>query len=205
MRNCCRSLTLAEAAVSTWIERLSQGRPPLPEEPEISKVRESQAPMVLGAEIDTVGDTARFEVAMTTLVVVLALCHADVSQVPVVDWHSAFTTADEYNWTGELTVAQPVALLTNASTTLLLDHAQVEVEAQAKLKSVLQVNCVEVFPRSVFASNEIATYDPSSAKMAALSAGAGSGAMDDNAVMVFALFTYDTSYCLAEVPVVDML
>lgn len=171
----------------------------------MSRVRESQAPMVLGAEIDTVGDTARLEVAITTLVVVLALCQVVVSQVPVVDWHSAFTTADGDSWTGELTVAQPAALLTNAFTTLLLAHTQVEVEAQAKLKSALQGNCVDVFPLSVFASNETATYDPSSAKTAELSTGAGRGAMDDSAITAFALFAYDTSYCLAEVPIVEML
>ena len=54
----------------------------------------------------------------------------------------------------------------------MLVHTQVEVEAQAKLKSVLQVNCVDALPLSVLESKEIATYDPSSTKAAEVSSGA---------------------------------
>ncbi len=122
----------------------------------MSRTRESQAPMVLGAEIVTTGDTAAFGAVITTATVLQARGQEAVSHVPPVDGHCAFTIAVESRLTGELTAAHPAALLTYALTILLLAHTQVEVEAQAKLKSALQVNCVDVLPLSVFDSNEIA-------------------------------------------------
>jgi hypothetical protein len=51
----------------------------------------------------------------------------------------------------------------------------VDVPAQANAKSALQVNCVGSFPLSVLESNAMLTKDPSSAYVAEVSTGAGSG------------------------------
>jgi hypothetical protein len=85
---------------------------------------------------------------------------------------------------GEFTAAHPEVLLTNALTCRLLVHTQVEVEAQLKLNSLLQVNCVGTPPLSVLESKEITTDDPSLAKLAEASIGAGRQAPLDKAAMV---------------------
>jgi hypothetical protein len=89
---------------------------------------------------------------------------------------------------GEFTAAHPEALLTNALTSLLLVHTQVEVEAQLKLNSLSHVNCVGAPPLSVLESKEIATCAPSSEKLADISTGAGNGETDDSTVIVLTLF-----------------
>ena len=131
--------------------------------------------MVLGAEIATTGDTAAVGAVINTATAVEARGQKEVSHVPLVVGHCAFTVAVGSKLKGEFTAAHPAALLTYALTILLFVHTHVEVEAQAKLKSALQVNCVDVLPLSVLELKEIATYDPSSTNEAEVSSGAASG------------------------------
>ena len=59
--NCCKyrdsAVVLMRTVLSTVTELLAQGRPPLPLEPETSKVRPSQPPTIAGALIDTIGES----------------------------------------------------------------------------------------------------------------------------------------------------
>ena len=84
----------------------------MPEEPEMSSFRESQAPIVLGAEIATTGDTAAVGAVISTVTAVEARGHEEVSQVPLDDGHCAFTVAVGSKLKGEFTAAHPAALLT---------------------------------------------------------------------------------------------
>jgi hypothetical protein len=153
VRNRWSSVAFAEVStVHVW---LVHALPPLPEEPVISRTRESQPPIVLGAEMVTVGDTADAELRMLTPTVLRARCQLLVSQLLV--WHCAFNTASTARDTGESTAAHPVPLLTKAFTCLLLTHTHVDARSHAKLKSAEQVNCVATLPLSVLESNRMAT------------------------------------------------
>jgi hypothetical protein len=140
----------------------------------MSRTRESQPPIVLGAEMVTVGDTAEAELRTPTLMVLRAFSQLVVSHE--LDWHCAFTTASMVSDTGESTATQPTALLTNAFTCRLLTQTQVDALAQAKLNRAEQVNCVATFPLSVLESNAMAMYEPSSANVADDRTGANIGA-----------------------------
>ena len=126
--------------VSTRIVRLDQALPPFPDDPEISNTRESHSPIVLGADIATVGDIAEAELVMFTLVFVVADAQVVVSHELTA--HCALTTAPVTSLMLLPIRAHDVLLLTYAFTCKLLTQLQVAVLEQAKLNSAPQGNCV---------------------------------------------------------------
>ena len=151
LRKYCRSVTFAVAVVSTVIDRLIQDRPPLPEEPEISNTRVSQAPIKLGVEIATTGTTAVLDTDIFLVISGEALGQLVVAQG--LPWHSAFRTTEGVRDTADPTTAQSVEPLMYALMCLLLAHTHVDVLAQAKRSTEPHGNCVATPPLSVFESN----------------------------------------------------
>jgi hypothetical protein len=132
----------------------------------------------------TAGDTAELELVTSTSMALAAFCHWLVSQG--LAWHSALTAALLATDTLEPTATHPAALLTNAFTCRLLTHTHDDALAQAKFSTALQVNCVAPLPRSVLESKAMAMYDPSSAKVADVRTGAGSGSWAARTVIALA-------------------
>ena len=111
-RSCCRAEVTSEGArESTSTVRPAQGLPPLPDELDRSRVRESHSPTLLGADRTTVGATAETELWMVTVTAVEEVGQLDkLSQL--LPEHSALTEAVLARDTGEYIAAQPVVLLT---------------------------------------------------------------------------------------------
>jgi hypothetical protein len=92
-RKFCTATVSTPLADSTRMLRLAHARPPLPLEPDRSRVTESHSPIVLGAATATVGTTVLEGAATVTGVDTEAFGQLLVSHVVVL--HFAFTTALE--------------------------------------------------------------------------------------------------------------
>ena len=171
--NRCNSQRSVFIALSTWIDCLNQALPPPPEDPDMSKIRESHSPIVLGADTDTIGTVATIGSATVTELAEDVRGHTEASQKAY--GHFAFSTALLEIVMGLAMDAHCEATGITAVTTASLDQVHHEVDAQVKLNNELHVKTVAVPPLSVLASKVMSTLDPSLLNTADLSCGAGRG------------------------------
>ena len=159
---------------STVSDTSVQALPPLPLEPDTSRVKESHPPIEMGDAIATEGDIGEAGAAIVVLLAT-ALSHELVSQSSCS--HSALITTLLDNVIWPPNEAQPADLSRKAFTIALLLQRQVDVLAHVNSKTRAQVNSFPTPPLSVLESNVIVTYEPSLANTADLSTGAGSGSL----------------------------
>ncbi len=121
----------------------------------MSSTSSSHAPMELGPETATTGETADSDPVIFSCTADAAACQLEVSQG--LAWHRARTATEGDRETVDPTAAQPMLLLMYALTCLLLVHTQDDALAQAKRNTALHGNCVATPPLSVLESNAIVT------------------------------------------------
>jgi len=164
------------------MERDFQGRPPLPEEEDASRVRLSHAPMAVGEEMTTLGATGFAGAKMDTDTVVEAFFQRDCSghdallteEEETLSGQAAFTAAcgaSDRESKGTAQLPPPVAL--TARMDLLSTQRQRDEDAQGKANISRHGKDICMFPRLVLVSNVMVIEAPSSENSAVRRRGTG--------------------------------